>query len=200
MNQDVKADEVIIANSNSTDKTAEIAQKYPVKLLTGDFKNVIDARDHGFNAASNEIIARFDADTRIPKDWVKRIKADFETHRIDALTGPSDFYDFFAGSAIWYRIFLVMTKWITGYSTMLGTNMALSKRIWETIRDETCKDPTQVHEDMDLAIHIHRHKGTIWYDPLLITHTSSRRERENPLSFFGEYPARLIKMIRNHKK
>lgn len=198
MNQKIPADEIIVVDSNSTDKSADIVKKYPVTLLQSNFKNVIDARDYGFNHASSDIIARFDADSRIPSDWVKRIKHDFETLHIDALTGPSDFYDFHFGGAFWYRFFIAFMRIVTGYYTMLGTNLALTKDIWNKIKDHTCKDPTAVHEDMDLAIHIHKQKGKIYYDPQLVTHTSSRRQRTNPVSFFAEYPWRLIKMYASH--
>ncbi len=198
LEQEIPADEVIVVDSNSTDNSESIIKNFPVKHLKRDFKNVIEARDYGFDHAQFDIIARYDADTRISPDWVKRIKEDFEKKGIDALTGPSDFYDFPFGGAIWYKIFIFFIKLITGYSTMLGTNLALTKNMWNTIKNETCKNPTKVHEDMDLAMHIHMHGGKILYDPHLITHTSSRRQRTNPGSFFIEYPWRLIKMLRSH--
>ncbi len=198
--QEVKPDEIIVVDSYSTDSSQEVIKKFPVKLLEGTFKDVIAARDFGFNQAQFDIIARIDADTRAPSNWIKIIKKTFEENVIDALTGPSDFYDTPFGSVVYYKVFLAAMEKILGYSILLGTNMALTKKIWETIKNETCTDPKSVHEDIDLAVHIHEHRGVIRYNPHLITHTSFRRQRQNPISFFGEYPYRLVKTIRTHRK
>src|ERR1700691_1182278 len=93
MKQNVKADEIIVVDNNSTDRTVEIAQKYPVKIIHEIQQGVTPARNQGFNEARYEIIARTDADTILPPTWIKRIKKAFENPEVVAVSGPASFYD-----------------------------------------------------------------------------------------------------------
>jgi len=93
-NQQEKADEIIIVNNNSTDKTYDLAKKYPVTIIREPIQGITFARNRGFNTARGDIIARSDADTIIPSDWIKKIKANFQKNKIDALGGTCIFYDF----------------------------------------------------------------------------------------------------------
>lgn len=64
--------EIIVVNNASTDKTKKIAQKFAgVKVVDEPNKGLTKARKAGFNASQGEIVAYFDADTIIPKDWFK---------------------------------------------------------------------------------------------------------------------------------
>jgi hypothetical protein len=55
-----------------------------------------------------------------------------------------------------------------------------------------------IDEDLDLALHIHEVGGKIRRDDKLIVYTSSRRIRNNPKSFFGEYPMRFVNTLISH--
>src|SRR4030066_1341650 len=93
VNQDVPADEIIVINNNSTDKTEAIIKKFGVKIINEKVQGMTPARNRGFNSAKYEIIARCDADTEVPKNWIKIIKNNFKKGGIDALTGPVFFND-----------------------------------------------------------------------------------------------------------
>src|ERR1035437_9820650 len=67
MDQKEKPDEIIVVNNNSTDNTAKIVKKYPVRLINEEQQGMIPARNRGFNEAKFEIIARTDADTILPR-------------------------------------------------------------------------------------------------------------------------------------
>jgi len=77
-NQIVPADEIIIVDNNCRDKTIEIAKKFKVRIVKEKTQGMIPARNRGFNSTRYEIIARCDADVIVPKDWIKRIKKNFE--------------------------------------------------------------------------------------------------------------------------
>src|SRR6266567_2953645 len=72
MRQNVKADEIIVVDNNSTDNSVAIAKKYPIRVVFEKTQGMIPARNHGFNEARYEIIARTDADTILPVNWIKR--------------------------------------------------------------------------------------------------------------------------------
>ena len=77
MKQNVKPDEIIVIDNNSTDNSVAIAQKYPVRIIHEKIQGMTPARNRGFNEARYAIIARTDADTILPVTWIKRIKKNF---------------------------------------------------------------------------------------------------------------------------
>lgn len=198
--QQKKPDEIIIVDNNCTDRTIQIAKKYPVKIVKEKKQGMIPARNKGYNEASGEIIARCDADAVPPKDWIRKINENFAKKNIDALTGPIIFYDLLFKTTFFANIFFDFMKFVQkGKEIVIGPNMALSKKIWQKIKNEVCLEDNDVHEDIDMAIHIIKNSGKIYRDPSLISYISGRRIRHNPLSFFIEYPIRLIKTFRSHK-
>ncbi|HEX8932548.1 MAG TPA: glycosyltransferase family A protein, partial [Patescibacteria group bacterium] len=70
-------DEIIVVNNNSTDQTAAIASQYPVKVINEKEQGITPARNRGLNEAQYDIIARTDADTILPPDWIEKIKKHF---------------------------------------------------------------------------------------------------------------------------
>lgn len=200
-NQIEKPFETIVVNNNSIDKTVEIAKKFGAKVLHQKKPGTTPTRNKGFNAARGDIIARVDADTRVKADWTKRIRQAFEK---DAkLLGLS-------GSAYFDKLptFLQYHTWLaTGSSGlvrlamrhdgMMGFNLALRKKAWELVKNEVCLNDKDVHEDMDLAIHINKY-GKVLFDRSLLVQTSSRRLSK--AKTYVEYPYRYLKTVRRHKK
>lgn len=200
MKQKVKPDEIILVDNNCTDKTVEIASQYPVKIVKEPRQGIISARNKGFDEARGELIARTDADTILPPGWIKRIREDFENNNVVALSGKVAFYDLVRPrkNAIYSRLFMKLMKISLKHETMVGPNMALTKEVWKKVREEVCSDDKEVHEDIDLSIHISKY-GKILFDSDLLVYASARRIKKNPTSFFVEYPIRLMRTIRNHR-
>jgi glycosyltransferase involved in cell wall biosynthesis len=200
MKQEEKPDEIIIVDNNCTDSTIKVAKEYQVKIVKEKKQGTIYARNAGFNAAKYDIIARCDADTILPADWIKKIKENFENKKIDALCGTIIFYDywFFKQTSLPVGLFIKSMKLILKHYILAGPNMLLTKKTWEKVKKEVCLDGKKVHEDIDLSIHIAKY-GQIGFDPTLFVYASGRRIENNPLSFFIEYPWRLIKTLKtNH--
>lgn len=200
--QKIKPDEVLVVNNNSTDKTVSIASKYSfVRIVNEQKQGMIPARNAGFNAAQYEVIARCDADTRLPPTWIARIHRNFTLSQIDALTGLIQFYDAPGPikTSIIARAALDVMKVIhRGKETLVGPNMIITKNIWNKVKNKVCLDDKLVHEDIDLAYHIHEVGGIIKRDNRLIIGASLRRAKKNPYSFFSEYPRRFIKTVMYH--
>lgn len=193
--QEEKPDEIILVDNFSKDKTTSIAKEFNVKIIERETTGIGNARNIGFNAAQYEIIARCDADTIVPTDWLKKIKQNFAKN-IDALVGPVNYYDVFPQNTINSKIFIHFIKICLGHYPMLGLNMIMTKKMWEKVKDKVCLDDKMVHEDIDLAIHVNKQGGIIAYDPTLIVQSSGRRIKNNFFSFFIEYPTRLIKTFK----
>jgi len=193
------ADEIIVVNNNSTDQTAKIAKSFKVTVIDEPQRGITFARNSGFNHAQYPIIARCDADSILPNDWIKRIKSNFEG-KIDALTGPVIFCDLPIHIALSTKLYFFIVKAIQGFKNpLMGPNMVLTQEIWAKVKNEVCLQDHLVHEDIDLAIHINRAGGRIVFDPNLIIRVSGRRITNDPLSFFWEYPIRFVKTVLYHR-
>lgn len=98
--------EVIVVNNASTDRTAEVARSFKgVKVIDEPKKGIVHARRAGFMAASGDLIANVDADTRLTPGWIKKVMQAFAREdSLVALSGPFVYFD--APSRI-----QLLTKW-----------------------------------------------------------------------------------------
>jgi len=202
--------EIIVVDNNSTDKTAQIAKKFGVKVVFEKKQGIAYARDVGFKAAQGEIVARTDADSEIPPNWLEKIVKIFQTNpKAVALTGTSAFYDTCTTCNLlakyWFSACLYFFKVLAGHHQFHGPNMAIKKEVLSKI--SPFSDNLCLHEDMDLACHIAAH-GEIIFDPSLVVFSSARRLKESPLSALIKYPAMWLyglllhchPFVRNHRK
>ena len=183
--QTVKPDEVIVVDNNSSDKTSEVARSYPfVRLLHESQQGRVYARNCGFNAARGELIGRIDADTILPPDWVAQIQAfyDEDDHfKRYAFTGGSDFYNVrFPKLASWItaQFAFRLNRLLLGHYILYGANMAIPKHLWRAVRNDVCHR-NDIHEDLDLSIHLHRFGYQITYEVGLHVRVKMRRARTN---------------------
>lgn len=87
------ADEIIIVDSESTDRTPEIAKKHPkVKFITRKFDNFTAQKNFTIEQARNEWVTFYDADERIPKALVFEMLDEIEKDRADAFFVYRRFY------------------------------------------------------------------------------------------------------------
>lgn len=201
VDQEVPPTEIIVVNNNSTDKTAEVVKRFPVRLISETKQGITPTRNAGLNAAKYEIIARCDADTILPPDWIKKIKEHFADSSIDALAGTVIYYDLpvMNGNTFFTDFFLNLMKLsLGGKDTLLGMNMILRKSVWEKVKDQVCLNDKMVHEDIDLSIHLLKNGCVIKKDHSLVVKASGRRIKDRPTSFFIEYPYRLLKTFAVH--
>jgi len=196
MNQTKVPGEIVVVDNNSIDRTAEIAGDLGARVVTEKQQGMIPARNKGFNSARFEIIARCDADTRVPQDWVEKIQHHLTETGVDALCLPVGYYDLpFLFTQINYGFLAFMKFLLRGREVMSGPNMALKRDIWKQVEGHVCMDDRKVHEDIDLAMNIHRVGGTIKRDNTLLVQTSGRRIRGSPWEFAVEYPFRTLRTL-----
>lgn len=196
--QEVAPDEVIIVDNNCRDNTVAIVKEFNVTIVPENKQGIAAARNCGFSAATGDIIARTDADASLPPDWIKKIKENFEDSSIDAVGGPIIYLKTLFRSTWYSNLFYRILNTIQHHHTLIGSNMALRKEMWNKVKGEVCTNDKQVHEDADLAIHIYKNGGKIGYDSDLVVACSPRRIVRKPASFFLEYPFRLFRTIATH--
>lgn len=184
--QAVKPLEVIVVDNNSSDDTAAIAASYPfVKIKYEPRQGVVHARNRGFNAARGDVIGRIDADTLLPENWVETISLIFSGSDAAALSGPVHYYDMAAQPLLKsadLRIRLWLSKRMPDCRFLYGSNMAIRRDAWRRVRSSTC-DCSELHEDLDLAIHLAAAGLPIYFAPELCAAVSGRRFACLPKNF-----------------
>ncbi len=182
--QTTAVDEVIVVNNNSTDSTHECLGKYDgrVVVLEESRQGICHARNAGMDAATGDVIGRIDADTRLPPWWVERLHVVFADSRVQAATGPARYYDIWLARVV-AKLDLGMRKaWAWSNRQRLdwifGANMAIRASAWRSVRSSLCQDP-EIHEDLDLGIHLYSAGQWIIFSPTLVASTSSRRIRDS---------------------
>jgi len=87
--------EIIIVDGMSTDKTRDIVQKYPVKLLLNEKKNVAAARNLGVDNARGELVAFTDGDCKVDTQWLKTLVHEMQASPDDVVCvgGPNLIFD-----------------------------------------------------------------------------------------------------------
>lgn len=81
--------EVILADSESTDRTPEIAASMGAKLVKAGGPSVCAGRNSGFKEAKGELIAFSDADCVMDKDWLFNAVKYFKDEKVACVGGPS---------------------------------------------------------------------------------------------------------------
>ncbi|MGD0648391.1 MAG: glycosyltransferase family 2 protein [Acidobacteriaceae bacterium] len=117
--------EIIVVNNASTDRTREVALRYPgVTVVDEPRKGLTFARQAGFAASTGDLIANVDADSRLTPGWVAKVLTTFAeaeaataaepaTKRpLAAFSGPLVYYDLTPQQRRLVHIFY-MTAWTT---------------------------------------------------------------------------------------
>ena len=106
--------ELIVVDGNSTDKTREIVQEYPVELIIEKRKGLNLARNVGIKHGNGEIVAFTDADCVVPPNWITKIVENFKDPKVSCVGGSakaldSDFVSQYADNSI-VRLMPFFTK------------------------------------------------------------------------------------------
>jgi len=89
LNMDYPSDkfEIIIVDNNSTDGTADVVRRYPVRYIFESIKGPSAARNTGARVARGNILAFTDVDVIVEKNWLFEIEKNFTNQDIDAVMG-----------------------------------------------------------------------------------------------------------------
>lgn len=79
--------ELIFIDNGSTDRSADIVQGYPVRLLHEPVRDPYIARNRGIRAARGQYIAFTDADCIVRPDWLTHLHHSFDAAGADIVIG-----------------------------------------------------------------------------------------------------------------
>lgn len=176
--QTVRPLEVIVVDNNSTDGTAGVAEAFDfVTLIHESKQGVVHARSSGFDAARGDIIARIDADSLLPTDWVESVRTVFHERSVDAVSGVALYYGV-ALAGLFNAVDLFFRRRLSWQLKdrvyLWGANMAIRRTAWQRAKTMLC-ERGGMHEDYDLAIHLQEAGGIVGFDERLKAQVSSRR-------------------------
>ena len=195
--------EIVVVDNNSTDNSASIAKSFGAVVVKEPVQGMIAARNRGYDKARGEIIARTDADTIVPNNWLSLINDLFEKNPdAVALSGALSFPGARKGTHKFIQIFTLfinqyLSKALMGHFWLMGPNHALRRSAWEKIRHKVHLDDNAVHEDMDLSCCLYP-IGDILYVPNLKIKISLRRWKKNFWYTLYDYTIRYFRTILIH--
>lgn len=185
--QTEKPEEVIVIDNNSIDETVKIAQTFDfVKIIKETKQGVLFARNTGFDQATGQILGRIDADSILAENWCENVRKIFNNKSVGAATGPVMYYDMpfkKTGFKIDKSIRQIIEKINDDFPYLFGTNMAIRRSVWKKYRSEFCQTKN-IHEDLDIGIHLSQAKVHIAYRPEMVVGMSARRFDNNPKDFY----------------
>ncbi|GAB3542421.1 glycosyltransferase family A protein [Arthrobacter tecti] len=209
--QSMPAHEILVVDNKSTDRTADIVRQMqleypesPIKLLEqNEEQGLIPTRNHGLNQATGDVLGRIDADSVLEPDWVETVQAGFTDTAVAATTGPVVYYDMpmrrWGLKADDKMRQLVLKLARNQYHFLFGSNMALRRTAWEQIRSSTCRDERdEMHEDIDLSLHLAEQDLVIRYIPGMVSGMSARRLEDSPKDY-RYYVTRFDRTYRAHE-
>lgn len=200
--QTVMPAEVIVVDNNSSDETVKIVRQYSfAKVLKEPKQGVFFASRNGFNAAKSDVIGRIDADTILPPDWVETVLSQLKKPRVAAVTGPVNYYDMpLPHTNHWFDHLMRAMTYNFAYDNspfLYGSNLAIRRKVWRNVVDGLCKEQ-DIHEDIDLAIHVKKAGHEIVYSKALLSGASGRRYNDG-IKSFGGYIGMYRRTYSRHK-
>ncbi|MCX8153269.1 MAG: glycosyltransferase [Candidatus Bathyarchaeota archaeon] len=156
--------EVIVVDGCSTDATLQIAQKYPVKLVSAPL-NAPAAYNYTLKTVRNEIVAFIDSDAKVEREWLSKLVGYLRDPQVAGVSGGIETWN---NENPWARSigydlksrYARLKKSVTRVATM---NLLMKKHIIEEVGGFDENLPSQY--DTDLGFRITSRGYRILFDP-----------------------------------
>lgn len=197
----LKPFEIIIADSNSEDKTRQIAKKYGCRIVSAERGNVSVGRNTGGKAAKGDIILFLDADTIVFPNLLEAIEAEFKNRKLAGMT--CCIYGFSPSwkEQIIYNMSNNIVQFLTNYAKKPhapGICIAVRKEVFTKIGG--FNESMRVMEDHDFALRVGKLGKFIFSNKTCVFTSTRRMEKWGGLGLIKKYSKIYIKYFINKKK
>ena len=168
-----------MVDNGSTDNTAQVCAAAGVRRIPVELPGIAAATARGFDEARSAVIARLDADSIPPTDWLERLETILgDAGPLAAVSGPGAFYGGtrfarWMGHSVWIPGYVWAVGLLLGHPPLFGSNFAMRVDVWEQIRGAVHRGKPAVHDDLDISYQIPPGVSVIW-EPTLVVGVSSR--------------------------
>lgn len=179
--------EIIVVDNNSKDQTAAIAKAGGAQVVTELKQGHVFALNAGMLQAKGEIIAGTDADTEVPKNWLKTIEKAFQDKNVVAATGPvhykldSRIKHYFVKYSY---LFYLKSHFAVGKPSLAGFNLAVRRDAFHKINGLDTR--YRIFSDVELGLRIKK-LGKVAFCRDLYVLSSPRRWQKGSLEDYYKY-------------
>lgn len=194
--------EVIVVDNASTDRTAQVAAKFPVILLQENRQGTQWALECGRQKAGGEIIARLDADCLPGPDWLAKGAAFFRDPKVVAASGPYYYYDapfFLRVISFWLQRYVYvgmnfLVRFFHLGGVIIGGNSFMRAAALQKINGFDTRI-IFYGDDADLAKRIARVGKVIFTGSLTLDSSARRLAQHGPLRILLLYTLHFFKVL-----
>jgi len=156
--------EIIVVDGCSKDATVEIAQKYPVKVVSEPL-NAPAAYNYALKMVSNDVLGFIDADAKVEKEWLNKLITYLDDPQVAGVSGGIETWNTENAWArsIGYDLknrYARLKKYVVRVATM---NLLLKKSVIEAVGGFDENLPSQY--DTDLGFRITSRGYKILFEP-----------------------------------
>ena len=167
-----QVDEIIVVDDGSIDKTGSVAKRFGVRVVRQKNQGKVAALNRGIRLAEGDLVLTVDADTRIKKGSVRKMRVRMGKD-VGAVTGGMYIQNPLAS----FMAFLQMLDYhfinFSRHVEDLSGNVSIAPGMFTLYRKSVlkrvgCFDPEMIVEDYDLSVKIHelgyriRHARRAW--------------------------------------
>lgn len=171
--------EVIVVDNGCTDDSVAVAHRFGARVVDEPIRGILAATARGFDAASADILARIDADSRPEPGWLARVASDLDGDpRLAAVTGTGIFYGGGAlartlGRHLYLGGYFLWLGLLLGRPPLYGSNCAIRREVWGRVRPRVRRFDARVHDDLEISFHLPP-ESRVRFDPELAMPVSAR--------------------------
>jgi cellulose synthase/poly-beta-1,6-N-acetylglucosamine synthase-like glycosyltransferase len=145
--------EILVVDGCSKDATLEIAQKYPVKVVSEPL-NAPAAYNHAMKIVSNDVLGFIDSDAKVEKEWLNKLVACLDDPQVAGVSGGIETWNTENAWArsIGYDLknrYARLKKYVVRVATM---NLLLKKSVIEAVGGFDENLPSQYDTDLGFRI------------------------------------------------
>ena len=151
------ADEIVVVDNGCSDNSAALARAAGARVVPEAVRGIPAAAAAGYDAATGDVIARLDADSRPGPEWLSRIEAAFDAEaELAAISGPGEFIGLTgwrarAAKMLYMDAFFLSVGAAMAHPVLFGSNLAMRRSAWEQVRAGVNRTDPELHDDIDLS-------------------------------------------------